>query len=51
MAWIAQADLCSGKIFRAIGKPDHLWGDGFTPKVVCSVAKLAGEKCGFEANM
>ena len=40
-SWVAQAEISGGALFRAIGKTGKPWGDGFTPKVVWSIVKLA----------
>lgn len=47
--WIAQAEISGGALFRAIGKTGKPWGDGFTPKVVWSVVKLAARASELEA--
>lgn len=40
-SWVTQAAISDGALFRAIGKTGKPWGDGFTPKVVWSVVKMA----------
>lgn len=37
-SWVTQAAISNGTLFRAIGKTGKPWADGFTPKVVWSVA-------------
>jgi integrase len=48
-SWVAQAEISGGALFRAIGKTGKPWGDGFTPKVVWSIVKIAARASELEA--
>jgi site-specific recombinase XerD len=39
--WTVPASILSGTLFRSINKAGHVWGTGFTPKVIWSIVKNA----------
>jgi integrase len=45
-AWTSGARLTEGILFRAINKAGRVWGNGFTPKVIWSIVKVAAAKSG-----
>ena len=44
--WAANANVCSGAIFRAINKAGRIADHGFSPKVIWGVVKKACATCG-----
>lgn len=48
-SWVSHAEISGGALFRAIGKTGKPWGDGFTPKVVWSIVKLAARASELDA--
>jgi len=46
--WTDAAHICEGKIFRAIDKAGHLWGEGITEKVVWWTVLEYAKPLGFE---
>jgi integrase len=45
-AWLTEAAITGGPIFRAINKAGRIPPHGFTPKVIWEVVKRAGSTCG-----
>jgi site-specific recombinase XerD len=40
--------LTDGRIFRAINKAGHVWGDGMSPKVLWDVVRAAAADAGID---
>jgi integrase len=47
-AWTAAAGITHGRVFRAINKAGHVWGDGMSPKVLWDVVRAAAARAGIE---
>jgi integrase len=43
--WTVPAGLTSGPLFRAINKAGRTWGNGFAPKVICSIVREGAASC------
>jgi len=39
-AWIGAAGISSGTVLRSINKAGRIWGNGFSPKVICRLLKI-----------
>ena len=47
-AWVTAAGIAHGRVFRAINKAGHVWGDGMTPKVIWELVKAAAAHADIE---
>jgi len=47
-AWMSDAGITSGRVFRAINKAGRIWGDGMSPKVLWDVVRAAAAQAGIE---
>jgi integrase len=47
-AWTAAAGITHGRVFRAINKAGHVWGDGMSPKVLWDVVRAAAVRAGID---
>ena len=47
-AWTAAAGITHGRVFRAINKAGHVWGNGMSAKVLWDVVRAAAARAGIE---
>ena len=47
-AWTAAAAITNGRVFRAINKAGHVWGDGMSPKVLWDVVRASAARAGID---
>jgi site-specific recombinase XerD len=44
-SWSFGAGINAGPLLRSINKAGRIWGDGFTPKVICAIVKANAKSC------
>jgi integrase len=47
-SWTHAAKITGGRVFRAINKGGHVWGDGMSPKVLWDVVRAAAARAGID---